>query len=231
MESITADLAQLLQSHSYLVPLVVGFIAFGESLVLVGLLIPATALMLAIGGLVGSGLVEPVPVVGGAIAGAILGDIASYWLGRWVGPRVVHRWPLQGYRHQVAQARLFFRRFGFASVFVGRFFGPVRCTMPMVAGMMRMEQRRFQLANVSSAFVWAPVMLAPGWFAAEGAQALGGGSTEGWALSMVGITVVMLVATAVVLRVIKGRIAPRRRDRRAPPAPARAGIAEPAGPR
>ncbi|MBS9477643.1 DedA family protein [Ancylobacter radicis] len=229
MENIAADLAQLMQSHSYLVPLVVGIIAFGESLVLVGLVIPATALMLAIGGLIGSGLVEPVPVVAGAIAGAIVGDIASYWLGRWVGPRVVHRWPLQGYRSQVAQARLFFRRFGFASVFIGRFFGPVRCTMPMVAGMMRMEQRRFQIANVSSAFVWAPVMLAPGWFAAESASALGGGTSQGWAISMVLVTLVMLVATAVVLKVIKGRIAPRPRKRRAATAPT-AGLAEPAGP-
>ncbi|MCB6732009.1 hypothetical protein LI107_19115, partial [Blautia obeum] len=71
---------------------------FGESLVLVGIIIPATALMLAIGGLVGTGVVSPVPVIVGAIVGAVLGDVVSYWLGRWLGPRVVHRRPLLGYR-------------------------------------------------------------------------------------------------------------------------------------
>ncbi|MDF2619391.1 MAG: associated Golgi protein-like protein [Xanthobacteraceae bacterium] len=222
MEAIAADVAAFMRGHEYLVPVVIGFIAFAESLVLVGLVVPATALMLAIGGLIGSGVLSPVPVISGAIVGAVLGDVVSYWLGRWVGPRVVHRWPLQGYRHQVAQARLFFRRFGFASVFVGRFFGPVRATMPLVAGMMRMDQRRFQFANVSSAFVWAPVMLAPGWIAGQGANQLGAASSGEWLVLMVGITIVMLIATAVILRLIKSRIAKRPRNRRAARTSARA---------
>ncbi|QFR34770.1 DedA family protein [Ancylobacter sp. TS-1] len=222
MEALTADVAAFLQSHDYLIPIVIGIIAFGESLVLVGLVIPATALMLAIGGLIGSGIISPVPVIGGAIVGAVLGDVVSYWLGRWLGPRVVHRRPLLGYREQVAQARLFFRRFGFASVFAGRFFGPVRATMPLVAGMMRMDQRRFQIANVSSAVVWAPVMLAPGWLAGKGASEFGAASQSQWLLLMVGVTVVMLILTVVVLRIIKGRISKRPRVKRRP-APAQPG--------
>ncbi|WP_371345053.1 DedA family protein [Ancylobacter sp. IITR112] len=216
MEALSAEVVAFLNGHDYLIPLVIGLIAFGESLVLVGLVIPATALMLAIGGLVGTGIVSPLPVIAAAIAGAVLGDVVSYWLGRWLGPRVVHRRPLLHYREQVAQARLFFRRFGFASVFVGRFFGPVRATMPLVAGMMRMDQRRFQFANVSSAIVWAPVMLAPGWVAGRSAGELGAHSQGEWLVLMVGITLVMLIATVVVLRVIKGRIAKRPRARRRP---------------
>jgi len=214
METIAADLAQLMQGHQYLVPFIVGVIAFGESLVLLGLLLPATALMLAIGGLIGSGMVEPIPVVGGAIAGAVAGDVVSYWLGRWVGPRVVHRWPLQGYRLQVAQARLFFRRFGFASVFFGRFLGPVRSTIPLVAGMMRMDQRRFQFANVASAIVWAPVMLAPGWVAAEGAGLIGVETGSNWLFWMAGLMVAILVGTGLILKFINGRMARRPRGGR-----------------
>lgn len=216
MEALSADAVAFLNGHDYLIPLVIGLIAFGESLVLVGLLIPATALMLAIGGLVGTGIVSPLPVIAAAVVGAVLGDIVSYWLGRWLGPRVVHRPPLLRYREQVAQARLFFRRFGFASIFVGRFFGPVRATMPMVAGMMRMDQRRFQFANVSSAIVWAPVMLAPGWLAGKGAGAVGTHSQGEWLVLMVGITLAMLIATVIVLRVVRGRIARRPRTRRRP---------------
>lgn len=216
MEALSADVVAFLRGHDNLIPLVIAAIAFGESLVLLGLVIPATALMLAIGGLVGTGLVSPLPVIGGAIAGAVLGDVVSYWLGRWLGPRVVHRRPLLRYREQVAQARLFFRRFGFASIFVGRFFGPVRATMPMVAGMMRMDQRRFQIANISSAIVWAPVMLAPGWLAGKGADQLGAHSQGDWLVLMVGITVVMLLLTVVALRMIKARIAKRPRTRRRP---------------
>lgn len=219
MEEITAAVADFMQANHGLVPYIVGLIAFGESLVLVGLAIPATALMLAIGGLIGAGLADPIPVIVGAIIGAALGDLVSYWLGRWVGPRVVHRWPLQSYRHQIAQARLFFRRFGFASIFVGRFFGPVRATIPLVAGMMRMNQRSFQLANVSSAMVWAPVMLAPGWLAAESASLIGATDHLDWLMVMGVITLVMLVATAVILKMITKRVAKRPRNRRASRAP------------
>src|SRR6516225_4469375 len=99
-----------------------------------------------------------------AILGAILGDIVSYALGRLTGPRVVYKWPLSRHRHGVARARLFFRRYGLSAVFFGRFLGPIRCTVPLVAGMMAMDQRRFQAANVLSAVVWAPILFAPGWF-------------------------------------------------------------------
>jgi len=37
-----------------------------------------------------------------------------------------------------------------------------------VAGMMGMSARRFQVANVLSALVWAPVILGPGWLMARG---------------------------------------------------------------
>lgn len=160
---------------------------------LVGLLIPATAVMLLIGGLVGSGVLAPVTVLIGAIVGAILGDIISYGLGRWLGPGIVHRKPLRRYRHAVARTRLFFRRYGFAAVFLGRFLGPIRSTVPLVAGMMAMDHKRFQIANILSAAVWAPLMLAPGFLGARGMEHVPG-LTGG---HMLGLFSLLLAATVV----------------------------------
>ena len=106
------------------------------------------------------------------IIGAALGDVVSYYLGIWLGRGVVHKWPLNRHRQEVARARLFFRRYGFAAIFLGRFFGPVRATVPLVAGMMGMNRSRFQLANILSALVWAPAILMPGWLVAKGAGEL-----------------------------------------------------------
>jgi membrane protein DedA with SNARE-associated domain len=66
----------------------------------------------------------------------------------------------------VARARLFFYRYGFLAVLIGRFLGPVRSVIPTVAGAMGMPQVRFQLANVLSAAAWMPALLAPGYLAA-----------------------------------------------------------------
>ncbi|KAA1054086.1 DedA family protein [Azospirillum argentinense] len=153
--------------HNWAGP-VVAVLAFCESVVLVGLAVPATALMIMFGTLLGLGIIDPVPVVAGAVLGAIAGDAVSYSLGRWLGPAVVYRRPLSRYRGEVAKSRLFFRRYGFAAVFMGRFLGPLRSIVPLVAGMMKMNGRQFQFANVASAAVWAPAMLAPGWLASAG---------------------------------------------------------------
>ena len=123
-------------------------LTLGESLVLVGLFIPATALMLLTGGLIGAGTLDPWNVLAWGVAGAIVGDALSYGLGRWAGPGVLRRWPLKQQRTAVARARLFFYRYGFASVLIGRFLGPIRSTIPTVAGVMGMAHGRFQLANV-----------------------------------------------------------------------------------
>jgi membrane protein DedA with SNARE-associated domain len=61
------------------------------------------------------------------------------------------------------QGHIFFVRWGTIGVFVGRFFGPLRCIVPLVAGVCDMPQIPFQIANLASAALWAAVVLAPGW--------------------------------------------------------------------
>ena len=51
---------------------------------------------------------------------------------------------------------------GVAAVFIGRFFGPLRASVPLAAGIFRMPYWHFQLANFTSAFLWAGVLLGIG---------------------------------------------------------------------
>ena len=81
---------------------------------------------------------------------------------------------LQGQRHPglaaVARPELlfrgmaFFKRWGTLAIFLGRFFGPLRAVVPIVAGICDMPWLSFQMANLASAFVWAAGILAPGAF-------------------------------------------------------------------
>jgi membrane protein DedA with SNARE-associated domain len=56
----------------------------------------------------------------------------------------------------------FVKRWGAVAIFVGRFSGPLRASVPIVAGIFAMPWWRFQLANWSSAFVWAAMLLTIG---------------------------------------------------------------------
>ncbi|MFW8566337.1 DedA family protein [Orrella sp. 11846] len=146
---------------------IIGLLTFGESMLILGMLIPATTLLLLTGGLIGSGTLDPTPIVLWGFVGAVLGDALSYWIGVWVGPSVLRWGLLKKQRRTVARARLFFYRYGLLAVFFGRFLGPIRSTIPTVAGVMGMTHGRFQVANILSAIAWMPVLLLPGYLAAR----------------------------------------------------------------
>ncbi|TPM36737.1 DedA family protein [Mesorhizobium sp. B2-3-5] len=209
MQSFIDQSVCFIENHQAWAGVVVGLLAFGESLVLIGILLPGTTVLVIVGGLVGAGIVQPLPVLLAAMVGAALGDTVSYFLGKWLGRGVVHKWPLNRCRREIARARLFFHRYGFAAVFVGRFFGPVRATVPLVAGMMGMNRHRFQIANILSAVIWAPAVLSPGWLVAKGAGSL----PELDATSLFGmatIAAIALVIIAVVAVKLRGRRQPSR---------------------
>ncbi len=174
---------------------ILGVIAFGESLVLVGLFFPATLIMVFAGLAIQQGQLDAWTVIGWSIAGAVLGDIVTYWIGRWIGPSVVHHWPLNRDKAAVARARLFFRKFGFLSIFIGRFLGPVRPTIPLVAGIMRMRHITFQIANVTSAMVWVPFMLFWGYAFSKAVGDLSNMKPGHWILLIAFLVAVMMSLT------------------------------------
>jgi len=168
VQAFIDQLAVFIQANQVWAGPILALITTGESMLLIGIAIPATALMIATGGLIGSGIVHPAPIVLWGLAGAVFGDALSYWIGRWIGPGLLrHRW-LRQQRTGVARAKVFFVRYGFLAILIGRFLGPIRSTIPTVAGMMKMQHLSFQLANVLSALLWVPLMLAPGYLTARG---------------------------------------------------------------
>lgn len=133
-----------------------------ESLALIGILIPGVIILFAFGTLVGAGILPVVPVLLWAFAGAVLGDQVSFWLGWNLKERLWQIWPLSRYPQFVGKSERFFNKYGAASVFIGRFIGPIRPVIPAMAGMSNMPPLRFTLVNLSSAALWSPAYMLPG---------------------------------------------------------------------
>ncbi len=148
--------------HPEVAGLLVFAVAFSESLVLVGLLIPGAMLMFAAGALVGTGSLAFWPTLSWAVAGAVAGDGLSFWLGWHYQGRLKDKWPFSRHQDWLQRGEAFFHRHGTMSIALGRFVGPVRPIIPAVAGMMGMKPARFVLVNVISALLWAPAYLLPG---------------------------------------------------------------------
>ena len=151
-----------------------GWVVFGvaliESLAIVGALVPGVIVLLGIGVLIGVGILDFWSMCLWAIAGAIIGDGLSYWLGHHFD-YLTERWRwFRLHPDHLQKGVAFFDQYGEISVALGRFFGPIRAVVPLVAGLMRMPPRRFYTANILSALVWAPAYLAPGMLFGEIAE-------------------------------------------------------------
>ena len=145
-------------------PPIVFALAFGESLAFISLLIPAWGALVAIGALRGVSGIDFIPVWVAGSLGAACGDWLSYWFGATFKTSVARMWPLSRYPALIPRGEAFVNRWGVYAVVIGRFFGPLRAAVPLVAGIFNMVYWPFQFANFASAFLWAAVLLELGDF-------------------------------------------------------------------
>ena len=160
-------IASFVREHeSWAAPMAFG-VAFLESFCFLSILWPGTAILIAISGLLaagGVGLDILWPAILAAGLGGTLGYAISYWIGLYYKEEIKTIWPFSRHPGLLERGQTFFDRWGAAGVFLGHFFGPVRAIIPVVAGMYALPQWQFQLANITSAFVWAAGVIAPSYF-------------------------------------------------------------------
>lgn len=134
-----------------------------ESLAFVGVVVPGAVVVVFAGSLAAKGYFDLGDLVWFASAGAILGDTISYRMGK--GGHIRFREENRIFKPALLQkGSEFFSRHGGKSIFLGRFVGLIRAVIPFVAGMSRMEAKRFYLWNVASGILWAAAHLLAGYF-------------------------------------------------------------------
>lgn len=178
MDDLVQPLLAFVSAHSEWAIAVMFVTSFGESFAFLSLLFPGTTLLIAAGTLMAGGTLPYWPIIIGAITGAVLGDMVSYWIGRRYGSALGRMWPFSRNPEMLPRGMRFFERHGGKSVFIGRFFGPLRAVIPLAAGVLQMPSGWFWFANVISALVWAPMLLFVGdTVGGVGDRAIGSGST------------------------------------------------------
>jgi len=178
MHHLVHDFVAFIQLHGAWAGPAMFVVSFGESFVGLSLLFPGTTIMVMAGTLVRwplnpHGVLSVWPLMIGGILGAVIGDAISFWMGRRFGHLLEKHWYFVRHPDFLPRGYRFFERFGTASVFIGRFFGPVRAAIPLVAGIMEMPWSQFWIANVGSALIWAPALLLVGTSFREILRALG----------------------------------------------------------
>src|SRR5215470_10474425 len=96
---------------------IVAALALGESLAFISLVLPAWAVLVALGTLIAQGGINFWPVWVAGAAGAALGDWLSYWIGTKLGPTVAHIWPLSRHPDLLPRGERFVAKWGPLAIF------------------------------------------------------------------------------------------------------------------
>lgn len=177
--------------------------AFIESLALIGTIVPGGTIVFMAGVLAGLHALDPWLAALLAIAGAILGDGLSYTFGRRYAGTIRATPLLLRYPGLFARGEAYFEANGRKGVFLGRFLGPLRAVVPLVAGMSRMTPRDFFTIDAVSAVAWAAAHLLPGVLFGASLQLAGAVSSRLVvlvALLVAGLWLITLVTRAVTRR-------------------------------
>jgi membrane protein DedA with SNARE-associated domain len=144
--------------------LLVALIAFGETAILLGLIVPGEVAMVFAGILAGRGALSLPALIVAATVGAVLGDAVGWFVGRRWGVGVLARWRFtrRTVVRRMDRARGFFDRHGGKAIFLGRFVGGVRTFIPVAAGVAHVPYRRFVVWDVPASLAWAAASLALG---------------------------------------------------------------------
>ncbi|WP_262027706.1 DedA family protein [Microvirga sp. Mcv34] len=162
IEFLKSSILEFVQNHKNYAPFVLGLMTFAESLAFISLLLPTMTILVAVGFVLAAAEIPFWLAWSGAVCGAFLGNWLSYAIGQRFKTTAYDVWPLSRHPKLVERGETFFQRFGPWAVFLGRFFGPIRAVIALIAGIFLMPQILFQAANLASASVWAFVILAPG---------------------------------------------------------------------
>lgn len=152
-----------LQAHPNWVFISVLLISFIESLALAGVIVPGVLLLFLVSAVAGHLDLPLSLILLAGFLGAILGDGISFFLGHYYKDSLRRIWPFSRYPKTLKLGEDFFAKHGGKSVVLGRFIGPVRPVIPIVAGMLGMSQLRFSVFNALSAVAWAPFYILPGY--------------------------------------------------------------------
>jgi membrane protein DedA with SNARE-associated domain len=181
-------------------------VAFAETGLLAGFILPADTLLVTAGVLVAAGTLQLprwLSLVAVTLA-AVAGDQVAYLLGRRLGPKL-HQGRASRFisPERVEASRALVDRHGAKAVVLSRFVPLARTLTPVLAGAVGMDRRRFLVCNVVGATTWAVVMSGGGYWL--GATPVVSSNLGLILLSTVGIAAVPGLATLVRHRAMADR--------------------------
>lgn len=164
---IDKHLADIFTNYQELSYGILFLIIFVETGLVIMPLLPGDSLLFATGALIAStGTLNIYIIIPLLIAAAILGDNSNYFIGKYIGDRVIKvKWVSKIVKPKyITRTEKYFEKYGSRTVVMARFIPIVRTITPFVAGVGEMRYVTFLSYSIAGAILWITSMTFLGYF-------------------------------------------------------------------
>jgi membrane-associated protein len=160
-------LQPILETYGGWTYLLLFLIIFCETGLVVTPFLPGDSLLFAAGAFAAAGSLSLWVLLATLLAAAVLGDTVNYWVGHFLGPRLVAM--KVGKRQLIKPEHLahtheFYEKYGGKTIIMARFVPIVRTLAPFVAGLGRMSYGHFMSYNAVGGVLWVTLCTVAGYF-------------------------------------------------------------------
>lgn len=150
---------------------IVMFIIFAETGLFVGFFLPGDSLLFITGMIIANSMAPFANdflnllfwIILITVAG-VIGNLVGYWFGKKSGPLLFERKEtLLFKRKHLVQAKEFYDKKGGSAIIFARFLPIVRTFAPIIAGVVRMDYRKFVFYNFVGCIAWVVSMVMAGY--------------------------------------------------------------------
>ncbi|MES1242565.1 MAG: DedA family protein [Acidobacteriota bacterium] len=162
---LDVHLRRILEDYGTWTYLILFLIVFCETGLVVTPFLPGDSLLFAAGAFAALGSLSLTWLLVLLSVAAILGDTVNYWVGHFLGARLLaaKRFRLVRPEH-LTYTHEFFEKYGGKTIIFARFVPIVRTLAPFVAGLGSMSYGRFMSYNVVGGLAWVLICTFAGYF-------------------------------------------------------------------
>jgi membrane-associated protein len=126
--------------------------------------LPGDSLLFTAGTMAGLGLFKLWLLYIICIAAVILGDNCNYWIGHFIGSKIIHSKRKLINKEYITKTQKYFDKYGAATLIIGRFMPIIRTFTPFMAGVGKMRYLKFFIYDAVGSLLWVSLFTFGGYF-------------------------------------------------------------------
>ncbi|MBK7091924.1 MAG: DedA family protein [bacterium] len=157
-------LAELISQYGTWTYAILFLVIFCETGLVIAPFLPGDSLLFATGALAATGALDPNIAFALMALASVLGDNTNYTIGRFIGPKAFSGNSHFLKREYLDKTQQFYDKYGGRTIIVGRFLPIIRTFAPFVAGVAKMDRRKYVPFTIIGAIFWVGLFVYAGYF-------------------------------------------------------------------